>query len=196
MYRYSQAISLEHKEKGRNVVLSPTINIIRSPLWARAAETFSEDQYLTARLAVESVQGIQSQNVLACPKHLAAYNQDRNRFGDFPQFDAYNSIVDERVMHELYLPAFKAAIQEGKAGSVMCSYNKLNGEYTCQNEWLMGVLKGDWGFTGRECNNHYLIISLLTQVAQMSFRIGISLIEARFLPPLPGLTFPCPEVRW
>jgi beta-glucosidase len=114
MYLYGQALAQEHKSKARNVVLSPTINILRSPLWGRAGETFSEDPFLTARLAVAQTQGIQSQNMLACTKHFAAYNQDKNRFGLDPEWVAYDSQVNKRVMHELYLPAFKAACRRGR----------------------------------------------------------------------------------
>ncbi|KAF4337518.1 glycoside hydrolase family 3 domain protein [Fusarium beomiforme] len=148
-YIFGQMLADEQRMKGRNVVLSPTINILRSPLWARAAETLSEDPHLTARLAVAQVKGIQSRHALACPKHFAAYNQDTNRFGVGPEYDAVNAVVDERSMQELYLPAFKATVQEAKAASVMCSYNKFNGQYACENEFLLNkTLKNDWGFTG------------------------------------------------
>ncbi|KAK7963758.1 beta-glucosidase [Apiospora saccharicola] len=148
-YAYGQALAREHLGKGRNVVLAPTINILRSPLWARAAETFSEDLWLTARMAVAGVQGIQSEGALACPKHLAAYNQDTSRFGEGPEWVAVDAQVDRRVLHELYLPAFKAAVQEGDAASVMCSYNRLNGYYACENDWLLNqTLRRDWGFEG------------------------------------------------
>lgn len=148
-YAYGQALAREHLGKGRNVVLAPTINILRSPLWARAAETFSEDPWLTARMAVAGVEGIQSQGALACPKHLAAYNQDTNRFGVGPEWVAVDAEVDRRVLHELYLPAFKAAVREGDAASVMCSYNRLNGYYACENDWLLNqTLRRDWGFEG------------------------------------------------
>ncbi|KAK8113188.1 beta-glucosidase [Apiospora sp. TS-2023a] len=148
-YAYGQALAREHLGKGRNVVLAPTINILRSPLWARAAETFSEDPWLTARMAVAGVKGIQSEGALACPKHLAAYNQDTNRFGEGPEWVAVDAQVDRRVLHELYLPAFKAAVQEGDAASVMCSYNRLNGYYACENDWLLNqTLRRDWGFEG------------------------------------------------
>ncbi|KAK8035146.1 beta-glucosidase [Apiospora rasikravindrae] len=148
-YAYGQALAQEHLGKGRNVVLAPTINILRSPLWARAAETFSEDPWLTARMAVAGVKGIQSQGALACPKHLAAYNQDTNRFGIGPDWVTVDAQVDRRVLHELYLPAFKAAVQEGDAASIMCSYNRLNGYFTCENDWLLNqTLRQDWGFKG------------------------------------------------
>ena len=128
-YVFSQALAREEKLKGRNVVLAPTINILRTPLWGRGAETMSEDLYLTARMAVATTLGIQSQSMLACPKHFAAHNQETNRFGLTPAFDAYDSIVDERVLHEVYFPAFKAVVQEANPASVMCSYNKINGVF-------------------------------------------------------------------
>lgn len=148
-YAYGQALAQEHMAKGRNVVLSPTINILRSPLWARAAETFSEDPWLTSRMAVAGVMGVQSQGALACPKHLAGYNQDTNRFGLGPAWDTVDIHIDKRVLHELYLPAFKAAVQEADAASVMCSYNMLNGFFACENDWLLNTtLRHDWGFQG------------------------------------------------
>jgi beta-glucosidase len=148
-YAYGQALAQEHMAKGRNVVLSPTINILRSPLWARAAETFSEDPWLTSRMAVAGVMGVQSQGALACPKHFAAYNQDTNRFGLSPDWDTVDVHVNKRVLHELYLPAFKASIQEADAASIMCSYNMLNGAFTCENDWLLNTtLRQEWGFQG------------------------------------------------
>ncbi|KAI4931901.1 uncharacterized protein J4E92_003799 [Alternaria infectoria] len=148
-YAYGQALAQEHMAKGRNVVLSPTINILRSPLWARAAETFSEDPWLTSRMAVAGVLGVQSQGALACPKHLAGYNQDTNRFGVGPDWDTVDVHIDERVLHELYLPAFKASVQEADAASIMCSYNKLNSFFACENDWLLNTtLRQEWGFQG------------------------------------------------
>ncbi|KAL4967887.1 glycoside hydrolase family 3 protein [Aspergillus stella-maris] len=147
---FGRALGAEHKSKGRNIVLAPTINIIRSPLWGRAAESISEDPYLTSRIAVAVTRGIQEgNNVVACVKHFAAYNQETNRFGLAPGFDAVDAIVDERVLREVYFPAFKASIQEGNAGSVMCAYNKVNGEHACESSFLLNdVLKNDWGFDG------------------------------------------------
>ncbi|CAG8959587.1 hypothetical protein HYFRA_00001489 [Hymenoscyphus fraxineus] len=148
MYLLGQAMGREHKAKARNVVLSPTINILRSPLWGRADETFSEDPFLTARFGVAQVTGIQSEDMLACPKHFAAYNQETLRYGLLPELQAYEVNVEERVLHEVYFPAFKAVVQEGKAAGIMCAYSKLNGEYVCANQWLLDILKKDWGFTG------------------------------------------------
>lgn len=139
----------EHKGKGRNVILAPTINILRSPLWGRSAETYSEDPWLTSRFAVAAVQGIQSQGVLACPKHFAAYNQETNRFGPQPEYEAVDVLVDERTLNELYLPAFKATIDEADPGCVMCSYNRINGEYACESDYLLNqTLRQDWGYEG------------------------------------------------
>ncbi|USW58102.1 Putative glycoside hydrolase, family 3, glycoside hydrolase superfamily [Septoria linicola] len=135
--------------KGRNVVLSPTINILRSLLWARAAETFSEDPWLTTRMVVAGVSGVQSEGALASVKHYAAYNQDTNRFGLDPEWKTVDIHVDTRALHELYLPGFKAAVQEADVASVMCSYNMLNGQFTCENDWLLNkTLRQDWGLEG------------------------------------------------
>lgn len=148
-YAFGQAMAQEHMGKGRNIILAPTINILRSPLWARAAETLSEDPWLTTRMAVASVEGIQSQGAVACPKHFAAYNQDTNRFGLDPDWVTADAQVDLRTMHELYFPAFKASVQEADAGSIMCSYNRLNGDFTCENDWLLNqTLRQDWKFEG------------------------------------------------
>lgn len=148
-YAYGQALAQKHMAKGRNVVLSPTINILRSPLWGRAAETFSEDPWLTTRMAVAVVKGVQSQGALACPKHFAAYNQETNRFGLDPGWRTVDVHVDKRVLHEICLPAFKASVQEADAASVMCSYNMLNGAFACENDWLLNTtLRQEYGFNG------------------------------------------------
>ncbi|KAK1566143.1 LOW QUALITY PROTEIN: glycoside hydrolase superfamily [Colletotrichum navitas] len=134
-YIFGQMLADEQRMKGRNDVLSPTINILRSPLWARAAEKLSEDPHLTARLAVAQVRGIQSRHALACPKHFAAYNQDTKRFGVGPEYDAVDAVADERSMQELYLPSFKATVQEAKAAS---------------NDWgFTGFIVADWYFAQR-----------------------------------------------
>ena len=148
-YLFGQALAREHMGKGRNVILAPTINILRSPLWGRAAETFSEDPWLTARFAVAGVQGIQSQGALACPKHFAAYNQETNRFGPLPEYEAVEAVVDERTLQEVYFPAFRASVMEADAAAVMCSYNRVNGYYACENDYLLNkTLRQDWGFEG------------------------------------------------
>ncbi|KAL4900067.1 glycoside hydrolase superfamily [Aspergillus multicolor] len=163
---FGSALGAEHKSKGRNVVLAPTINIIRTPLWGRAAESMSEDPYLTSKMAVEVTRGIQENKVVACVKHFAAYNQETDRFGLAPEFDAVDAVVEERVLREIYFPAFKASIQEGNAGSVMCAYNKLNGQHACENSWLLNdVLKNEWEFNGFVVTDWYFAQRSTVQAA-------------------------------
>jgi beta-glucosidase len=139
---YGKVLGQEAAKRGKNIILSPGMNIQRTPLGGRNFEFFGEDPFLAARMAVGDVRGIQSQGVASCIKHFAANNQEQDR-------DSVDVEVDERTLHEIYLPAFKAAVQEGGALAVMGAYNKLNGQYCCQNEILLNtILKGDWGFTG------------------------------------------------
>jgi beta-glucosidase len=139
---YGAALGREQKGKGHNVALAPTINIVRVPNWGRTFETLGEDPYLTSRLAVAEIGGIQGEGVVATAKHLAANNQETLR-------TSIDVKVPERVLREIYLPAFHASIVEAKSGSVMCSYNKLGGTWACEHPWLLtDVLRRDWGFTG------------------------------------------------
>ncbi len=136
------AIAREAKAQGKNVLLAPCVNIQRAPQAGRNFENFGEDPFLAARIAVGYVKGVQSENVLAAVKHYAANNQERERH-------TIDVRVDERTLHELYFPAFKAAVQEGGAWSVMAAYNQLNGAFATENEYLLDeVLKKRWGFRG------------------------------------------------
>lgn len=140
--QYGAALGREQAGKGHNVALTPTINLVRVPHWGRTFESFSEDPWLTARLATAQVRGIQQQGVIATAKHFAANNQETARMSVDVQ-------VPERVLREIYLPAFRATVQEAGAGSVMCAYNRLNGTYACEHPWLLtDVLRCDWGFPG------------------------------------------------
>src|SRR4051794_9879544 len=140
--RFGSTYGAEQAGKGHNVALAPTINIVRLPLWGRAPETFSEDPYLTGKQATAEIRGIQSRHVIATPKHFVANNQEVLR-------SHINVVASDRTLHEIYQPAFKMAIQHGKAGAVMCSYNRVNGTYACQNaEELTGVLREAWKFDG------------------------------------------------
>lgn len=130
MNRYGQALGSEEAGKGANVVLGPTVNILRVPQWGRSFESFGEDPYLSSQMAVADVQGIQSQGVIATVKHFAANNQEDNRGG-------VSANVDERTLQEIYLPAFQAAVTQGQAGAVMCSYNQINTIYACENPFLL-----------------------------------------------------------
>ena len=132
----------ETKENGRNCLLAPCVNIHRIPVGGRNFESFGEDPYLASQIAVPYIQGVQSEDVLACVKHFACNNQEWNR-------KTLDVIADERTMHEIYFPMFKAAVQEGKVWSVMASYNLVNGIYACENNYLLNeVLKDKWGFKG------------------------------------------------
>ena len=143
-YQYGKVIGAEQAAKGSSVDLGPTVNLDRDPRWGREFESLSEDPVLTAQLGVAEIGGIQSQGTIAQVKHFVAYNQETNR--NTPQDKV---TVSQRALHELYLPAFRAAIRSGKVGSIMCAYSTVNGHYSCQNrDLLTGVLRGEWNFTG------------------------------------------------
>ena len=125
-----------------NVLLGPGINIKRNPLCGRNFEYFSEDPYLTGKLAAAYIRGVQSKGIAACVKHFCANNQEERRM-------SIDAIVDERTLREIYLTAFEIAIKEGQVKTVMSSYNKVNGYYSAENEHLMkDILRGEWQFGG------------------------------------------------
>ncbi|MDZ7754872.1 beta-glucosidase family protein [Rhodohalobacter sp.] len=141
-YDYGEVLGNEAKERGKNVLLGPGINIIRSPLNGRNFEYLSEDPFLTGVMGVGYVKGLQAQGVAACPKHYTANNQETDRHN-------IDALISKRALHEIYLPAFKAVVQDGGAWSIMGAYNKVNGQYTTHHEYLNStVLKGDWEFDG------------------------------------------------
>lgn len=142
MSRVAASIGEETRVMGRNMLLAPAINILRVPYWGRSFETFSEDPYLSSRMTVAYVKALQSKDVIACAKHFVANNQEWNRI----KVDAQ---IDERTLREIYFPSMKAAVQEAGAWSVMTSYNKVNGDYGSENQYLLtDVLKNEWGFDG------------------------------------------------
>ncbi len=144
MQQYGQVLGAEQWGKGTNVVLAPTINIVRDPRWGRAFESFSEDPYLAGQIAGADIQGIQSQGPMAQVKHYAVYNQETNR-----NSPADNAIVSARTEREIYTPAFERSINQGGADSAMCSYSSINGPFACENGPMQnGILKGDMGFQG------------------------------------------------
>jgi len=137
-----QAIGQEMKSLGRDMILGPTVNINRTPLWGRNFEGYGEDPYLTSRLGVAYIKGVQGEGVIATVKHFAANNQEFERH-------RINAVVDERALQEIYFPAFKAAVQESGVWSVMSAYNKLNGVYCAENSFLLkDTLQKQWGFEG------------------------------------------------
>ena len=142
IYEVGKAIGKETKARDRNVLLGPCICIHRVPHGGRNFESYGEDPYLASGMTVSFVKGVQSENVVATPKHYACNNQEYNRF-------RVDVKVDERTLHEIYLPAFKAAVTEGGCLSVMAAYNRLNGHYCCANTYLLkDILKGRWNFRG------------------------------------------------
>jgi beta-glucosidase len=140
---YGTVVGSEERGKGADVNLGPTVNIVRDPRWGRAFESYGEDPYLAGQTAVGYIDGVQSQGVLSQVKHFAVYNQETNR-----NTAADDAIVSQRAMHEIYFPQFQAAVQQAKAASVMCSYSTVNGQYACQNTYLMNVLDKEWHFPG------------------------------------------------
>ena len=142
VYAVGKAIAQEAKAKGKNVLLAPCVNIQRTPFGGRNFESFGEDPYLAARMAVGYIKGVQSENVIATVKHFAANNQEVNRM-------TIDAKVDERSLHEIFFPAFKAAVQEADSWAVMSAYNKLNGYYASENHFLLtDILKNQWQFNG------------------------------------------------
>ena len=137
-----KAIAMEAKANKVSIVLGPGANIKRNPLCGRNFEYFSEDPYLTGKLAAAFIQGAQSLGIGTSLKHFAMNNQEYKRFSS-------DSIVDERTMREIYLAGFEMAVKEGKPDTVMCCYNKVNGIHGSRNKWLLtDVLRKDWGFDG------------------------------------------------
>ncbi len=139
--QYGAALGQEAHAKGHTLLLAPTLNVVRNPKWGRAAETYSEDPYLTSSLIAPEVAGIQSAQVMAEPKHFVGNNQEIGRVGSPVASPAIDDQVSLRALQEIYLPGFKAAVQSGGAASVMCSYNQINGTPSCQNATTLGILK-------------------------------------------------------
>ncbi len=141
-YAEGEAIGQEARARGKDIMLGPGVNIYRTPLCGRNFEYFGEDPFLTSRMAVGYIHGEQSQDVSSCVKHFALNNQEYKR-------NSVDVEVDERALREIYLPAFKAAVQEGGVWSVMGAYNQFRGQHCCENDYLLNqILKKEWGFKG------------------------------------------------
>ncbi len=138
--RWAEAMGAEERAKGVAVQLGPMMNLTRVPLAGRNFESFGEDPYLSAELAFADVRGIQSNHIVATAKHFVGNEQETNRMTE-------DSQIDERTLHEIYYLPFEASVSAG-VGSVMCSYNKLNGLYACENPTTLGDLKGTLAFSG------------------------------------------------
>lgn len=139
---YGAVIGQEAKQRGKNIMLGPSLNIMRTPLCGRNFEYMGEDPFLTSRIAVSYIEGEQAQGVASCAKHYAANNQEVQR-------GRINVEMDERTLREVYLPAFRASVREAGALSVMGAYNRFRGQHCCENDSLLNkVLKDEWGFKG------------------------------------------------
>jgi beta-glucosidase len=142
--QYGTVIGSEERGKGAAVNLGPTVNIDRDPRWGRSFEAFTEDPFLNASLAVGEIDGVQSTGEMSQVKHFAVYNQETNR-----NTTSDDTLVSQRTMQEIYFPAFEAAVQQAKSASAMCSYSVVNGDFACQNPFLLtDVLKQQWDFPG------------------------------------------------
>ena len=140
--KVGQAIASEAAANGVGMLLGPGANIKRDPLCGRNFEYFSEDPYLAGKLAAGYIRGAESTGVSSSLKHFALNNQEYKRFSS-------DSVADERTMREIYLAGFETAVKEGKPSTVMCSYNKVNGVHSSDNQWLLtDVLRDEWGFDG------------------------------------------------
>ncbi|WP_269524532.1 beta-glucosidase H [Coraliomargarita parva] len=142
MARCGAVLGAEARHRGKDVILGPGVNLIRTPLCGRNFEYYSEDPYLTSELVVPAIRSIQEQDVAACVKHFAANNQEWNR-------GETDVVVDEATLREMYLPAFRAAVLRGGVYTVMGAYNKFRGQHCCHNDYLVNrILKEEWGFDG------------------------------------------------
>ena len=197
MFRVATAISDEARAKHHEWVRrdqrgiyegltfwSPNINIFRDPRWGRGMETFGEDPYLTGRLAVEFVRGMQGDDpfylkTVATPKHYAVHS------GPEPDRHTFDAVVDERDLRETYLPAFRASVVEGGAESVMCAYNRFRGDPACaSDELLQQILREEWGFDGyvvsdcwaiTDIYNTHKVVETAPEAAAMALAAGTDL---------------------
>ena len=141
-HEYGISLGEEARYRKKDVLLGPGVNIYRTPLNGRNFEYMGEDPYLAAKMVVPYINGVQQNGVAACVKHFALNNQEQWR-------GHINVEVSDRALHEIYLPAFKAAVIEGKAWAIMGAYNKFRGQYCCHNKILLkNILKDMWGFDG------------------------------------------------
>lgn len=147
--RYGDLLGQEVHAWGNSTIIGPAMDMTRTWRFGRSVESYGEDPFLAAEMAGAEVAAIQKNHVITMIKHYAVYTQEQGRAGDAPQGSgpAINHILDERTLREIYLPTFEAAVKAG-AGSVMCSFPRVNGTYACENPHLLGILKNEWGFDG------------------------------------------------
>ena len=146
---YGQALGQELRAKGFDWFFAPTVEVLRTPLWGRAAETYGEDPFLNGALVAPEISGVQSQHVMAQVKHWVGNTQETGRVGIPLVGPGVDDRVSLRTLNEIYFPGFKSAVRKGGAASVMCSYNRINGLQSCQDPFTLGILR-NWmrGFVG------------------------------------------------
>lgn len=176
--RIGKAIADEVRAMDAHVLLAPTINQVMNPRHGRCQETYGEDSFLLGTMGVAFIKGVQSDppegmwRVQSCVKHFAANNIENTR-------EEVNAEIDERTLREVYLPHFKMAIDEANVASFMGSYNRVNGVYSCMNEYLLrDILKGEWGFTGYVISDWFAVTDTVDSV-----RAGLD-VEMPFSNPL------------
>ena len=139
---YGEALGEEALYRGKDMILGPGVNIYRTPLNGRNFEYMGEDPFLASVMVVPYIQGLQSKGVAACVKHYCLNNDEEYRH-------QVNVVVSDRALHEIYLPAFKAAVEKGKTWGIMGAYNIYKNEHNCHNQWTLNkILKGDWKYDG------------------------------------------------
>ncbi len=140
--RYGVVEGTETQQQGRNLLEGPDVDLARVPVNGRTFEAYGEDPFLTGLMAANDVRGIQSQGTIATVKHYAANNQETNR-------STINELIDERTLHEIYLPGYEGGVRQGRSGAVMCAKNQVNNAFSCQSHpQLVDTLRGRWGFSG------------------------------------------------
>jgi beta-glucosidase len=140
-------IGNEAKHKGNDILLGPTVNIMRTPLGGRTFEAFGEDPYLVSHTAVPWIDGLQRQGVIGEVKHFCCNNQEGPPYSAEKMYSSSN--LDERTLREIYLPGFEAAVKKAHVGSIMCAYNRVNEDWACENQHLLtDILRKEWGFKG------------------------------------------------
>ncbi len=186
-----EAIGQEARARGKDIMLGPGVNILRTPLCGRNFEYLGEDPWLSGAMCTGYIRGEQSQDISSCVKHFALNNQEFER-------GTINVEVDERALREIYLPAFQAAVQQGGVWSVMGAYNQLRGQHCCENDYLLNkILKEEWGFKGlvmsdwdgahdtRECALNGLDLEMGTEKKYEDYYLAqpyLNLIKAGELP--------------
>ncbi|MCX7720482.1 MAG: glycoside hydrolase family 3 C-terminal domain-containing protein [Dictyoglomus thermophilum] len=193
IYQVATAIGKETRSRGIHQVLSPTINIARDPRCGRTEETYGEDPYLASRMAVAYIKGVQEQGVISTPKHFVA-----NFVGDGGR-DSYPIHFSERLLREIYFPAFRASIEEAGALSLMAAYNSLDGIPCSSNKWLLTrILRKEWGFKGYVVSDYFSVLHLMTkhkvaeskaEAAKLSLEAGLDmeLPDSDCFEEIPGL---------